>query len=68
MTVKSGMAPAERRRRLATAYRLILSWGDGKETAERGKVEGQTHSAAGDADHESRRQSHDTPVLAVAQV
>lgn len=35
----------ERRARLDRAYSLILSWPNAK-TAERGKVDGQTHSAA----------------------
>ena len=45
MTRTGEMSAAERWRRLAEAYRLILSWPDA-ETAERVTVGDQTHSAA----------------------
>ena len=64
---QSPMTAQERRRRLAAAYRLILSWPSANETAEQGKVEGQTHSAAGDRSETGGR-GHCTVNRPAAQV
>ena len=53
----SGLSAKERRRRLAAAYRLILSWPD-VEAADCDNLDRGAQSAAGDADREGQRQAH----------